>query len=104
MLTILQDRIFVDGKQIETASADGFEVMLPKRATCRLAAVLIEQGHSGDEPVRLVRADPYLFGPPHRVDGITLSMAASVDYFDQTSEETDPTLVTAPAIDQTQRS
>lgn len=89
MLTILHDRLFIDGKQIETASAEGMEVMRKKRATCHLASVLIEQGYDGEEPVRLVRADPYLFAAPHKIEGVTLSVAARVDFFgDDTVERT----------------
>jgi hypothetical protein len=43
--------------------------------------VLIRNGYKGEEPVRLVRADPYLFGPPHMIQHITLSTAATIDFF-----------------------
>ncbi|MEM0936202.1 MAG: hypothetical protein AAGJ91_09885 [Pseudomonadota bacterium] len=81
MLTIVHDTLFVDGKQLETATAEGVEVILPRGASCKLAALLIENGYDAEAPVRLVRADPYLFAPPHKIEDITLSTAASIDFF-----------------------
>jgi len=81
MLTVLQDEHEVDGQIVETATCEGFTVIAPNKATCRLASVLIANGFALSEPTRLVRADPYLFGPPHRIDGITLSIATVVDFF-----------------------
>jgi hypothetical protein len=81
MLTILFDEISIEGRTIEVASADGLEVFHSFGATRRIADALISVGHDRNTPVRLVRADPYLFSAPHRIDGVTLESARHFDYF-----------------------
>ena len=81
MLTILFDEMFIEGQTVEIASADGLQVIHSTGATRRIAAALIAVGHDRHTPVRLVRADPYLFSPPHRIDGVTLESARHFDYF-----------------------
>jgi hypothetical protein len=53
----------------------------PSRATCKLAAALIASGYPADLPVRVVRANPWLFGPPHHVSGVSLRTVADFDFF-----------------------
>lgn len=81
MLTILQDQDFANGRTVEVASAEGAFVSAQARATCKLAAALIEQGYPPDSPVRLVRANPWLYGPPYYVGGVTLATVSRVDFF-----------------------
>ena len=81
MLTILHDQDFANGRSIEVASAEGSFVSAPARATCRLANALIGQGYPPDCPVRLVRANPWLYGPPHYVGGVTLATVSRIDFF-----------------------
>jgi len=80
MITILHDCHLADGEATETASAEGYYVTAPSRAACRLAALLLEQGYGRNDPVRIVRADPWLFGPPHEITGIRLDTAATIDF------------------------
>jgi hypothetical protein len=81
MLTILHDQDFADGRAVEVASAEGAFVSATARATCRLAAALIEQGYAPDSPVRLVRANPWLYGPPYYIGGVTLATVSRIDFF-----------------------
>jgi hypothetical protein len=81
MLTILHDSDFASGRKVEVASADGAMITAPSRATCKLAAALIENGYPADLPVRVVRANPWLFGPPHHVSGVSLRTVADFDFF-----------------------
>lgn len=81
MLTILHDREFSFGTRSEVASAEGAFVTEPSRAVCKLAAALIERGYPASLPVRIVRANPWLWGPPHHVTGVTLGTAAAIDFF-----------------------
>jgi hypothetical protein len=81
MLTILQDQDFADGHPVEIASAEGISIRAAERATCRLAQTLMERGHPPDSRVRLVRANPWLYGPPFFVGGITLATASRIDFF-----------------------
>ena len=81
MLTILHDQDFTDGRAVEVASAEGAFVSASARATCRLAAALIEQGYPPDSPVRLVRANPWLYGPPYYIGGVTLATVSRIDFF-----------------------
>lgn len=81
MLTILQDQDFADGQPFEVASAEGISVRAADRATCRLAATLMERGYPPDSRVRLVRENPWLFGPPFFIGGITLATVSRIDFF-----------------------
>ena len=91
MLTILHDRILDGDQSMDVATAEGQEVRRPARATCELAERLIEMGYDDQALVRIVRADPYLFGPPFHVTGVTLSLAAQVDFFqDPATADTPP--------------
>jgi hypothetical protein len=92
MLTILHDEMFAAGRLSETASAEGVSIVAVKRATCRLAQALIEAGFDPQAPARLVKADPYLSSPPHRIDGLTLSLAAKIDFFGAPDETLEPSL------------
>lgn len=84
MLTILHDRIEFRGNSVELASSEGYDILAPSGATCRLARILIEMGYDSAQPVRVVRADPWLFGAPHQIGGVTLGLAARVDFFAET--------------------
>lgn len=86
MLTILFDEVYIDGRTVEVASADGLEVVHSFGTTKRIAEALIAVGHDRHTPIRLVRADPYLFSPPHRIDGVTLDSARHFDYFGRTPD------------------
>lgn len=81
MITILHDCHLGDGGPIETASADGYLVTASSGSVCRLAKVLLEQGYRAAHRVRIVRADPLLFGPPYEITGIRLDTAAVIDFF-----------------------
>ncbi len=80
MITILHDSHLADGHTVETASAEGIFVTARSRAACRLAALLMKQGYGRHLPVRIVRADPWLFGPPHEIRGVRLDTAATLDF------------------------
>ncbi len=84
MLTILHDRIFEDGRVVDVATAEGFEVTAPHGATCAMATYLIARGYDPELPVRVVRADPLLFGAPFEVGGLTLALAEKLDVFPAT--------------------
>jgi hypothetical protein len=84
MLTILHDTAFTNGLKLEVASAEGAMVSAPSGATCKLAAALIESGYPADLPVRVVRADPWLCGPPYHVTDISLRTVAAIDFFADT--------------------
>lgn len=88
MLTILQDCDLKSGNRLEVASAEGAMVTAPSRATCTLAAALIEQGYPATLPVRVVRANPWLWGPPYYVSGVTLRTVAEIDFFAEDAGET----------------
>ena len=81
MITILYDCYLSDGGPLETATADGYLVTASSGSVCRLAKVLLEQGYGAGQRVRIVRADPLLFGPPYEVTGIRLDTAAVIDFF-----------------------
>jgi hypothetical protein len=81
MITILFDQVLTDCVVVEIASSEGIEVACPYGATRKIADALIAAGYARSTPVRLVRADPYLFAPPHKIDGITLASARLFDYF-----------------------
>ena len=81
MLTILHDEVVFSGRPTETASAEGVEVSAPTGATCLLARALMQSGFDPHTRTRLVKADPYLSVPPHQIDGLTLSLAAKIDFF-----------------------
>jgi hypothetical protein len=86
MLTILHDETFVSGRPAETAWAEGVSVIAPERATCLLARALIREGFDPQTRTRLVKADPYLSSPPHDIGGLTLSLAAEIDFFSNPDE------------------
>jgi hypothetical protein len=81
MLTILHDTTFKNGLKVEVASAEGAMVSAPSGAMCQLAAALIESGYPADLPVRVVRADPWLCGPPYHVTSVSLRTVAAIDFF-----------------------
>lgn len=81
MLTILFDQVVIDASVVEVASSEGIEVMCPSGATRKIADALVAAGYDQTTPVRLVRADPYMFAPPHKIDGITLASARLFNYF-----------------------
>jgi hypothetical protein len=102
MLTILHDQHEIDGRTVEIATCEGFTKIAPRRATCELAQTLIKNGFGSTEAVRIVRADPYLFGPPHRVEGLSLSTATILDVFgdlDDSDPEVGFNLLTSTTVD-----
>jgi hypothetical protein len=62
-------------------------VTATSRASCKLAAALIEQGYPATLPVRVVRANPWLWGPPYYVSGVTLKTVAEIDFFAEDGAE-----------------
>ncbi|TFL18692.1 hypothetical protein [Jannaschia formosa] len=92
MLTILHDETFLSGQLMETAWAEGVSIVVPRRATCMLACALMRQGFDPQTRTRLVRADPYVSCPPHHIEGLTLSLAAKIDFFGTPDEPADSLL------------
>lgn len=81
MLTISQDWIVRDGQLVEHARSEGREVFARSRATCLLAANLLRAGLAWEAPVRVVRADPYIFPAPHNISGVSLGLVSQIDFF-----------------------
>lgn len=81
MLTISQDWIVTDTNVTEHAIAGDLEVFANSGATCVLADMLLQRGHSTDEQVVLLRADPWLFPAPHRISGLSLETVSRIDFF-----------------------
>lgn len=78
MLTILHDRD--DLNEAEVASSQGLEVRARSGATCEIAKLLLSMGYPKSTPVRIVRENPWLHGPLASITGITLLLAARVDF------------------------
>ncbi len=81
MLTILHDQIATGGRRFEVARAAGEEVRCAAGATRQMATRLIALGYDPSLPVKIVREDPVLFGPPYHLAGLTLALAAHIDPF-----------------------
>ena len=81
MLTFTQDWITADTVVMEHARCGTLEVFAERRATCVLAAAFLRRGADPDTPVELLRADPWLFPAPHRVNGVSLATVGAIDFF-----------------------
>lgn len=81
MLTITQDWILTDVTVVEHAYTDEIEIFAETRATCVLAKALLKRGVDPAEDVVLLRADPWLFPAPHRIEGVSLETVSTIDFF-----------------------